>query len=197
MFIADNAVFGLEKYRAIAGDTDIELGNWGENEELGGYTREFKFRFKVPPPSVGASHSRCVRVQRYEYKEENKLFFASSSRALDVPYGTYFTVEDEWNISEVTPEKCLLRCAVKVVFSKSTIFKRAVISRTKTDVTKDMESWLKEAEKKINRDSAKENGKKERAPPPQDELLHAGDLILLRDEGRDEDAALLYAQEDH
>ena len=68
---------------------------------------------------------------------------------------------------------------MKVVFSKSTIFKRAVISRTKTDVTKDMESWLKEAEKKINRDSAKENGKKERAPPPQVERYEEVNLSEL------------------
>ena len=88
-------------------------------------------------------------------------------------------MEDEWNISEFTPEKCLLRCTVKVVFSKSTIFKRAVISRTKTDVTKDMENWLKEAEKKINRDSAKENGKKERAPPPQVERYEEVNLSEL------------------
>lgn len=65
MFLADEATFSVADYSKGRGDTDIELSNWAENEELGGFTREFKFRFKVPPPSVGASHSRCIRVQRY------------------------------------------------------------------------------------------------------------------------------------
>jgi len=62
MFIADDAIFSLEKYVKQRGDTDVELGNWAENEDGDGFIREFKFRFKVPPPAIGASHSRCIRT---------------------------------------------------------------------------------------------------------------------------------------
>lgn len=70
-------------------------------------------------------------------------------------------------ISEFTPEKCLLRCTVKAIFSKSTIFKRAVVGRTKSDMTADMDNWCREAEKRINRENSNMAGAKERAPPPQ------------------------------
>ena len=42
-----------------------------------------------------------------------------------------------------------------------------------------MENWLKEAEKRINRDSAGEKGKKDRAPPPQVERYEEVNLNEL------------------
>jgi len=54
--------------------------------------------------------------------------------------------------------------------------KGIVIKRTKTDVTKDMDNWLKGIEKTINRDS----GNRERAPPPETTRYSMVDINQLR-----------------
>lgn len=147
LFIADGAVFSFEDHCRLRGDTEIETTPWAENEDLGGHSREIKFRTKINGPSIGPKTTRCHRAQVYKW-EDSTLILKSSNKALDVPYSSYFVVEDEWNISEVGPDKSILKCTCTVNFLKATMFKGTIESRTKTDVTRDVEGWLRAARSK-------------------------------------------------
>jgi hypothetical protein len=143
LFLAEEAVFPFNAYCIHRGDTELEFSPWVENEELGGQTREMKFRTKINGPSIGPKSTRCHRVQNFKFTS-NSLIIKTSSKALDVPYSTYFLVEDEWVITEVGADKSLFRSSVYVNFLKSTIFKGKIESRTYADVTKDVEAWVTE-----------------------------------------------------
>mmetsp|Transcript_11395 Transcript_11395/g.22356 ORF Transcript_11395/g.22356 Transcript_11395/m.22356 type:complete len:401 (-) Transcript_11395:768-1970(-) len=154
LFFAEEAVYPFNAYCVNRGDTELEITNWVENEELGGYTREMKFRTKINGPSIGPKSTRCHRVQNYKFLN-NSLVIKTSSKALDVPYSSYFLVEDEWVITEVAPDKSLFRTSVYVNFLKSTIFKGKIESRTHADVAKDVEAWVSEVKsRKLIQESA-------------------------------------------
>jgi hypothetical protein len=147
LFFSENAEYSILDYCKDRGDTEIETTPWAQNEELSAYSRELKYRTKINGPSIGPKTTRCHRVQLYSMTD-NKLTIKTSTKALDVPYSSYFVVEDEWNITEMSPDKSLLRCTVAVNMLKSTMFRSKIESRTKSDVTKDMEQWFKEAKKR-------------------------------------------------
>lgn len=73
------------------------MTQWVESPEFNGFTRELRYRTKIPKPPIGPDNSRIIRTHIYTMKEE-RICYKVSSKALDIPYGTYFTVEDEWNI---------------------------------------------------------------------------------------------------
>ena len=147
LFIADTAIFPFSEFCNDRGDTELECTSWAENEELGGFTREIKFRTKINGPSIGPKTTRCHRAQIYKWTD-GALTVQTSTKALDVPYCSYFLVEDSWKISAVSPEKSLLRITFLINFLKSTMFKGTIESRTRVDVAKDHEAWLKEARRK-------------------------------------------------
>lgn len=154
LFFSEEAIFPFNSYCLHRGDTELEITKWIDNEELGGYTREMKFRTKINGPSIGPKSTRCHRVQNYKFLN-NSLVVKTSSKALDVPYSSYFLVEDEWVITEIAPEKSLFRTSVYVNFLKSTIFKGKIESRTHQDVAKDVEAWVSEIKlRKLIQESA-------------------------------------------
>jgi hypothetical protein len=154
LFVAEDATFPFSAYCLNRGDTELEVTPWAENEELGGSTRELKFRTKINGPSIGPKSTRCHRVQNYNFVNKS-LLIKTSSKALDVPYSSYFLVEDEWAITEVAPDKSVFRTSVHVNFLKSTIFKGTIESRTHTDVAKDVEAWVTEVKsRKLIQESA-------------------------------------------
>ena len=108
-FIADNAVYGWSAHCQKRGDTEIETTGWVNNPELKAVSRELKYRVKLT--GVGPSSTRVHRTQIYNMSDSN-LTIKMSSKAIDVPYGSYFTVEDEWNISKSgdSEDKIMLKC---------------------------------------------------------------------------------------
>lgn len=66
LFVADDAVFSLKDFCLNREDTEFEITTWAENEELGGCTREIKFRTKINGPSIGPKTTRCHRTQIYK-----------------------------------------------------------------------------------------------------------------------------------
>ena len=93
LFYSDDAVFGFNAYCTDRGDTELEITTWAENEELEGFTREIKFRTKINGPSIGPKTTRCHKAQKYKWLD-NSLIIQASTKALDVPYSSYFLVED-------------------------------------------------------------------------------------------------------
>ena len=147
LFFSENPTFGVKDYCTLRGDTEFEITNWAENEELAGFSREIKFRTKINGPSIGPKTTRVHRAQVYKWVD-NSLILQTSSKALDVPYSSYFLVEDTWKITPISAEKSMLRITFLINFLKSTMFRGTIESRTKVDVPKDHEVWLKEAKKK-------------------------------------------------
>ena len=147
LFYSDDAVFGFNAYCTDRGDTELEITTWAENEELEGFTREIKFRTKINGPSIGPKTTRCHKAQKYKWLD-NSLIIQASTKALDVPYSSYFLVEDTWKITPVSAEKSMLRITFTINFLKSTILRSTIESRSKVDVAKDHETWVKEAKRK-------------------------------------------------
>lgn len=147
LFFADNAVFGQYEFCMTRGDTEYEITNWTENEEMQGFTREVKFRTKINGPSIGPKTTRVHRAQVYKWID-GAFELKTSSKALDVPYCSYFLVEDTWKVTPVSAEKSMFRITFLVNFLKSTMFRGTIESRTKSDVPKDHENWLKEARRR-------------------------------------------------
>lgn len=148
-FIADEAEFSFVQFYRDRGDTEIEFTTWVEDEEISAFSRELKYRTKIPGPSVGPSTTRAHRAQIYR-KSEGLFELRSSLKALDAPYCSYFSIQEDWYVTEVADDKCMLRCTTGLTFSKSTIFKGKIESRAKSDVTKDTENWLNKARKFID-----------------------------------------------
>jgi VAD1 Analog of StAR-related lipid transfer domain/GRAM domain len=165
LFFADEAVFGFPDYSKQRGDTELETTPWAENEELEGFTREIKFRTKINGPSIGPKTTRCQRALKYKWTD-GVLVVQSSTKALDVPYSSYFLVEDTWKITPISAEKSLLRITFTINFLKSTMLRSTIESRSKVDVTKDHENWLREARKKCLNEQEPSTEK------PPDRIIH-------------------------
>lgn len=147
LFFAEKAAFSLSDFCLGRGDTEFDCTSWAENEEVSGFSRELKFRTKINGPSIGPKTTRVHRAQIYKWVD-GTLIVQTSSKALDVPYCSYFLVEDTWKISPVGNEKSMFRITFTINFLKSTMFRGTIESRTKQDVPKDHEAWLKEARKR-------------------------------------------------
>jgi hypothetical protein len=143
LFIADNASFSYEVYYRIRGDTEIELAQWVANEEMGGFTRDVKFRTKIHGPPIGPKTTRCEIAQQYQM-QASRLTIKSSIKALDVPFGDKFLVEQEWTILSIGPDRSVLRISAAINFVKSTMFRSIIENRSRPDITKDNENWLAE-----------------------------------------------------
>lgn len=143
LFIAENAPFSFETYFRSRGDTELEFAAWVANEEMGGFTRDVKFRTKINGPPIGPKTTRCEIAQQYQI-QPSKLTLKSSCKALDVPFSDKFLVEQEWIVLSIGPDRSVLRISAAVNFVKSTMFRSIIESRSKHDITKDHEAWLSE-----------------------------------------------------
>ena len=141
LFIADSSPFSFDSYFHTRGDTEIEFAPWVANEEMGGFTRDVKFRTKINGPPIGPKTTRCEIAQQYQI-QPSKLTVKSSCKALDVPFADKFLVEHEWIVLSIGPDRSVLRISAAVNFVKSTMFRSIIENRSKHDITKDHENWL-------------------------------------------------------
>lgn len=105
-FFKDNANLGFGVfYQQVMDNTNVSISEWKEIED-NVYVRDVNFLMKVKDvPFV--SQTRVHKTQKLK-KEGDKFTFWGSSSSLDVPYSSYFSIEDTW---EFVPyeDKCVLR----------------------------------------------------------------------------------------
>ena len=113
--LKDNSANGFGVfYEQVVGHTNCSVSEWKQIEE-NLFVRDVNFLMKMKDvPFV--SQSRVHKIQKLK-KEGDKLTLMGSSSSLDVPYSSYFTIEDTW---EFVPyeDKSVLR----FVFNIFTIF---------------------------------------------------------------------------
>jgi hypothetical protein len=104
--IKDNAEFGFGMfYEQVMCNTNVSLTEWKEIEE-NVFVRDVNFMIKVKDvPFV--SQTRVHKIQKLK-KEGDKFTFWGSSSSLDVPYSSYFTIEDIWEFMPYE-DNCVLR----------------------------------------------------------------------------------------
>lgn len=143
LLFADEAKFSLLEHYKLKKEREIVLSKWIENPEMGTYTRELKMVIWVKENPL-KDHSRCYKVQSYKRDQNGKLIINSNTKNLDIPYGSCFQVEEQWEISNVegADNKCMLRCLVWVVFNKSTLFKSFIENKVMEGVKKDYEIYI-------------------------------------------------------
>jgi hypothetical protein len=76
MFIADEAMFSFKAYCEIKGDTEMMMESWVENEEIGGFTREYNFRTKTGL-TIGPATTRVMKAQKYQLDGQSLVFRSS------------------------------------------------------------------------------------------------------------------------
>ena len=83
---------------------------------------------------IGPKTTRVNKVQRYRRLGKSVLVIENSCRMEDIPYGDHFTVEDRWIVRDVSDMSgCSIEFYMEVKFTKSTLWKGAIISRSETD----------------------------------------------------------------
>jgi hypothetical protein len=108
-FYKDNAEISLDKfYIESMGHTNVNVNYWSELEsDLGVFVREINFVIKLKDvPFVPTS--RMIKAQKF-IKEGDKISIVSSTTSLDVPYSSYFVVEDRWEIVPFEVDKSIVR----------------------------------------------------------------------------------------
>eukprot|EP00357_Protocruzia_adherens_P017642 CAMPEP_0115014802 /NCGR_PEP_ID=MMETSP0216-20121206/26323_1 /TAXON_ID=223996 /ORGANISM="Protocruzia adherens, Strain Boccale" /LENGTH=438 /DNA_ID=CAMNT_0002384667 /DNA_START=1 /DNA_END=1317 /DNA_ORIENTATION=- len=161
-FVADDAKFSIKAYFEACGEEEVELSNWEDSPDLGGFTRTLKLRKSLKGIPFGPDSTRVHKIQTYE-RSEKRLVLNGCSNSLDVPYGSYFQVEDRWEVLAIPdrPEHCLLTISYYVNFLKNTFLRSKIESSTMSECTKDCENWygkvkerkmIPETEKKEKKD---------------------------------------------
>jgi hypothetical protein len=106
-FLKDNAELSWDKfYDEFIGTTNMTLTEWKEIEP-NTFVRNFNFVIKVKDVPF-LSQTRVNKAQKL-IKEGDKITYTGSSTSLDVPYSSYFHVEDTWEIIPYDGDKSVIR----------------------------------------------------------------------------------------
>ncbi|KAF4150309.1 VAD1-like StAR-related lipid transfer domain [Phytophthora infestans] len=146
LFYLDKAPFGLDKFNEQTGSTEMTINPWTtplEDEESFGMTRSLQFRVPVDAP-IGPKSSQVDVLQCLKENEHGVRVVESSTRLVDIPYGDYFSVEDRWTIvpRSSDPNACKVFIELKVVFGKSTFWKKTIETRAISDNRAKWEKWV-------------------------------------------------------
>jgi hypothetical protein len=142
LFVGNENNFEKE-YHEARGDTEVKVTPWSPHEKFG-TTRNVFYILKLSGP-IGPPTTRTEELHRYHLQKE-RLIIDTSMNMLDAPYGDYFRVESQWIISLKDDQKsCNVKISAKAVFSKSTIMKGTISSRTLSGMTESFKFWLSKA----------------------------------------------------
>ncbi|ETL83291.1 hypothetical protein L917_16743 [Phytophthora nicotianae] len=149
LFYLDNAPFGLDKFNEQTGSTEMSINPWMtplEDEKSFGMTRSLQFRVPVDAP-IGPKSSQVDVLQCLKENDHGVRVVESSTRLVDIPYGDYFSVEDRWTIvpRSSNPNACKVFIELKVVFGKSTFWKKTIETRAISDNRAKWEKWVRMA----------------------------------------------------
>ncbi|CAI5717963.1 unnamed protein product [Peronospora destructor] len=150
-FFMDNASFGMDVFGEQTGSTEMTVNPWTtslEDEKLFGSTRSLQFRVPIDAP-IGPKSSQVDVLQCLKESENGVRVVESSTRLVDIPYGDYFSVEDRWTIvpHSSNPDSCKLFIELKVVFGKSTFWKKTIEARAISDNRAKWKKWVGMAKK--------------------------------------------------
>lgn len=130
---------------------DINITEWtksekdpNENSEIEKYTRTLNFSLRLTGvPFV--TQSQVTKTQSYTYNPSGspRYIITGSCSSIGVPYATYFTIEDTWELYPcMGGSKCIFRAYATNEFKKSTMFKSTIISTTKKEFQKEIDKWI-------------------------------------------------------
>ena len=142
LFYADNAPFGLKIYFESREDSEIDISPWSPTPPDDCLSRILRFRTKIKGQPIGPKSTRC-EVTQYCWLRPDSMQVKQTCRALDVPFSACFAVEQEWGLRFLTQDKVILRVTGVINFLKSTMFRGMIESKSKQDLIKDNENWLK------------------------------------------------------
>ena len=115
---------------------------WRQVDDGTGMMRTIMYRY--PLDVVGCPPSTMVReVQRCRFDESSQnLLLDTSCQSLDVPYGTYFTIENRLRFS---PEAkgCKVDITMQTFFSRSTMLEWKINSNAVSETKLSWEGWRK------------------------------------------------------
>ncbi|RLN98815.1 hypothetical protein BBJ28_00001408 [Nothophytophthora sp. Chile5] len=145
-FFLDDAPFGMDTFGERTGSTEMTINPWMtplEEEASFGMTRSLQFRVPIEAP-IGPKSSQVDVLQCLKESEHNMRVVESSTRLVDIPYGDYFSVEDRWTIvpHASDPNACKLFIELKVVFGKSTFWKKTIEARAISDNKAKWQKWV-------------------------------------------------------
>ncbi|OQS05557.1 hypothetical protein THRCLA_02335, partial [Thraustotheca clavata] len=145
-FFTDNPIFGLVEFNRRKGATDIKCDPWSTPDENMSQTRTANFVLPVDAP-IGPKSTRVNVFQVRKPLENDGYLFDTSTRLGDIPYGDYFAVEDRWILEKLSDDSCELFVQIRVVFSKSTMWRGTIESRAKSECKTKMLEWIAMANK--------------------------------------------------
>lgn len=70
-------------------------------------------------------------------RSQDKITMKVVTQMGDVPYSSYFTCEEEINITKDGDKKCKMEVLLSILFNKSTYMKGTILSRTQGDMKGD------------------------------------------------------------
>ena len=146
---ADECGF-FEAHKESVKASEINMEKWKEADDGTGMMRTIMYRY--PLNVVGAPPSTMIReVQRCRFDPgSNELLLDTSCQSLDVPYGTYFTIE---NRLMFTPRhdnlSCKLEITMQTFFSRSTMLEWKINSNSISSTKESWEGWVSFAQNRL------------------------------------------------
>ena len=128
----------------------------GEDNVSSAPTRIMTMKTKTP---VG-SRTKVSKLQWYFWlgssPDTHTLVLHTSSTSWDVPYASYFTVEDRFVVRSVPedPSKCILRVYLEVHFSRSTIIRSMINKNARKAATAAYREWYEMAAEALAQERA-------------------------------------------
>eukprot|EP00656_Telonema_subtile_P007639 TRINITY_DN13588_c0_g1_i2.p1 TRINITY_DN13588_c0_g1~~TRINITY_DN13588_c0_g1_i2.p1 ORF type:complete len:413 (-),score=98.47 TRINITY_DN13588_c0_g1_i2:162-1400(-) len=137
LLYADQSKF-VTKSKEYEGSSEITISQYATPTGRDGWIRELNFRYPLDgipmcPPSTMVHEVQHCRL----CSETDTLVVAYSVQSLDVPYGTYFTVETRHEFAP-HPDGCKLSISMEVRFSKSTFLEGKIRSNT---LSRESDRW--------------------------------------------------------
>jgi len=123
--------------------TEITVDPWtpvSDGAQGSGMMRTTMYRY--PLNVVGCPPSTMIReVQKVRFDEEGNIMMVDTScQSLDVPYGTYFTIENRLKIT-AAPEGCRVDITMQTFFSRSTFMEWKINSNAIASTKESWEGW--------------------------------------------------------
>ena len=122
--------------------TEVVMEAWKEVDAGSGMMRTLMYRY--PLDVVGCPPSTAIReVQRCRYDPESKeLLLDTSCQSLEVPYGTYFTIENRLKFTPGGTMGCRLDITMQTFFSRSTMLEWKINSNAISSTKESWEGWV-------------------------------------------------------
>lgn len=141
LFYGPNSEKRWESVHKESGDSSHVYGEWTDNSDFGGQTRDIKYRAKSNS-SLGPAYTMAAQSQHvlFNSKRENadpdRFVLEQRLQLLEIPYGDCFHVETVYVIDRDPEGKLVAHVYIGIPFSKSTMFKSKIFSATKDGVVK-------------------------------------------------------------